>query len=231
MTINFKPAEKAVIDMLEPTLPIFKSNGMSAEDVRKMYATQLSAVEKSAKCRIDIVDVDGVFRIETVDIGSDFVRTRPTKTALNLRAKKQNVPIVVTVAQPDKDLLLSNKQIAAGLFELAEYVSAMPLEISEVKKTDWPAELGGYPQGVVGNDDDEDEDEELGDGLVTSSTSTLSEENSQDLDPVSDDMPGQTLTNDMPGQTLTNEIPGESFPSESPSEDDGNSLDLMQSNP
>ena len=80
MAINFKAAEQAVIDMLLPTLPMFKQNGMTAEQVRQMYEAQLSGVEKSAKCRIDIVDDGESFSLKTVDIGSDSYSPNQNRT-------------------------------------------------------------------------------------------------------------------------------------------------------
>ncbi|APD92245.1 hypothetical protein BM525_20420 (plasmid) [Alteromonas mediterranea] len=169
MAINFKPAEQAVLDMLMPTLPMFKQNGMSAEQVRNMYDAQLSGVEKSAKCRIDIIDDGTTFLLKTVDVGSDFIRSRRTKTALNLRAKKQNVPIVVTVVQEDKDLVLSNKEIAAGLFELAENVAAMPIEIHKANKADWSLTPGAEPKLLDGTVDGDDDDDDVADSIGTES--------------------------------------------------------------
>lgn len=171
MAINFKPAEQAVLDMLMPTLPMFKQNGMSAEQVRNMYDAQLSGVEKSAKCRIDIIDDGTTFLLKTVDVGSDFIRSRRTKTALNLRAKKQNVPIVVTVVQEDKDLVLSNKEIAAGLFELAENVAAMPIEIHKANKADWSLTPGAEPKLLDGTVDGDDDDDDVADSVGTESAS------------------------------------------------------------
>lgn len=167
MAINFKPAEQAVLDMLMPTLPMFKQNGMTAEQVRTMYDAQLSGVEKSAKCRIDIIDDGTTFVLKTVDVGSDFIRSRRTKTALNLRAKKQNVPIVVTVVQEDKDLVLTNKEIAAGLFELAENVAAMPIEIHKANKADWSLTPGAEPKVLDGTVDTDDDDDDMTDNVST----------------------------------------------------------------
>ncbi|OUV22045.1 MAG: hypothetical protein CBC55_04415 [Gammaproteobacteria bacterium TMED95] len=171
MAINFKPAEQAVLDMLMPTLPMFKQNGMSAEQVRNMYDAQLTGVEKSAKCRIDIIDDGTTFLLKTVDVGSDFIRSRRTKTALNLRAKKQNVPIIVTVVQEDKELVLSNKEIAAGLFELAENVAAMPIEIHKANKADWSLTPGAEPKLLDGSVDGDDDDDDVADSVGTESAS------------------------------------------------------------
>ena len=213
MAINFKAAEQAVIDMLLPTLPMFKQNGMTAEQVRQMYEAQLSGVEKSAKCRIDIVDDGESFSLKTVDIGSDFIRTRPTKTALNLRAKKQNVPIVVTVVQEDKDLLLTNAEIAAGLAELAEYVAAMPVEMHKAKKADWPMTLGAQPKVSDGSlDDDDDDDDDSADQTEQMSPAQPGEM------PVEDPTVGQSaapVQPETPVATQTpsalNELPGQGF--------------------
>ena len=229
MTINFKPTEQAIIDMLTPTLPIFKANGMTASDVRKMYDAQITGVEKSAKCRIEIIDKDGAFSIEMLDIGSDFVRSRPTKTGLNLRAKKQSVPIVVTVTQPDKDLLLSNKQIAAGLLELSEYVAAMPVEIHVANKTDWPIELGGYPKGSEGNfedDDDDDGDAEGDTPSIPANTAAVT----QELTDESPLVPTESIGNELPGEDLTLTESTNDIVDNASQEDSAGSLDLMNSN-
>ncbi|MEG3764984.1 hypothetical protein [Alteromonas sp. 14N.309.X.WAT.G.H12] len=158
--INFKPAEQAVINMLTSTLSILKANGMTAKAVRDMYEAQLADVEKKAKCRIDIVDDGESFILQTTDVGSDFIRTRRTKTALNLRSKKQNVPIVVTVVQEDKGLQFSNQQLSNGLRELAEYISAMPVEAYKINRGDFPLELGAMPKVTDRSLDDDDDDDD-----------------------------------------------------------------------
>ena len=164
-----------------------------------------------------------------LDIGSDFVRSRPTKTGLNLRAKKQSVPIVITVTQPDKDLLLSNKQIAAGLLELSEYVAAMPVEIHVANKTDWPIELGGYPKGSEGNfedDDDDDGDAEGDTPSIPANTAAVT----QELTDESPLVPTESIGNELPGEDLTLTESTNDIVDNASQEDSAGSLDLMNSN-
>jgi hypothetical protein len=209
---GMKQVDRSKLEVLLQSLPLLAKSGMELEQITEHYGSMITEIETSSKCRVSLEMKDEDIVLNVVDLGGDYIRSRPTSKALNLRARKQGVPLVVTLVEDDKDVSLPNKQVVAGLRELADYIESMPVEMKDVGKADWPHTLGSMPVNTE-TDLDELEAEDDEQDMVDETTEDVAVESAPEETAIADenipDASPQDVLPSSPSDSVQSELPPE----------------------